>query len=478
MHRRIRVHILHTNDIHSHFDQMPRIHTVLETLRKYLQGSDEPFFTIDVGDYMDRVRIETEGTNGLANRAIMSATGYQMVTLGNNELLTFSKEELTSLYQDAPFTVLATNVKDLGGKTPSWIKRKSVREVEGCRIGFLGVTISFPTVYELLGWDVEDPFEVLAKEVVKLRQEVDLIVVLSHLGLGHDRRLAELVPEIDVILGSHTHHLLETPEWVGSTMIAAAGKFGEHVGHVTVEMEQGTRRIMGMSARCLPVEKIKADRGIEQKILQYGKSAQYALAKPILQLQEPLPIDWNEESALGNLLADGLLAWMDADCSLVNAGQLLGGLEMGDVSRGRLHEICPHPINPCRMRLSGQSIRLTLEQALVKEFKNRRIKGFGFRGEQLGTINMAGIEATYDLSAPPMERLREVMIKGVPLEDKKRYQVATIDMFTFGVGYLEMEKGEEIEYFLPEFLRDVLAHQLQQKGAIQHSWKRRWHPMK
>ncbi|SFS64476.1 bifunctional metallophosphatase/5'-nucleotidase [Marininema halotolerans] len=478
MHQRIRVHLLHTNDIHSHFDKMPHMYTAISTLRKELHRSNEPCFTVDVGDHMDRVRIETEGSHGLANRDIMCATGYQLVTLGNNELLTFSKDELRELYQDAPFTVLATNVKEKEGGTPSWARDIVIQEIDGCRIAFLGVTISFPTVYELLGWNVEDPFDVLATEVAKVRGKVDGIVLLSHLGLGNDRRLAERIPGIDVILGGHTHHLLRTPEWVGSTMIAAAGQFGEYLGHVTMELDKGTRRISKMTAKCVPVEEFLPDQGMEKDILYFRQKAQAALAEPLLTLTDPLPIHWNDESPLGNLLADGLLAWMDdADCAMVNAGQLLDGLERGGVSRARLHEICPHPINPCRMILTGERIRLTLEQAVVKEFQNRRIKGFGFRGKQLGTINMAGIEAIYDGSRPPMERLRSVMINGFPLEDDRQYQVATIDMFTFGVGYLEMQKGEPIQYCLPEFLRDVLAHQLQQPGAIQNAWKRRWHPI-
>lgn len=54
-----------------------------------------------------------------------------------------------------------------------------------------------------------------------LRDEVDVVVILSHLGLSTDRRLAEQITGIDVILGGHTHHVLEEPLVIGQTVLGA-----------------------------------------------------------------------------------------------------------------------------------------------------------------------------------------------------------------------------------------------------------------
>ncbi|WJH34773.1 hypothetical protein N6H14_00750 [Paenibacillus sp. CC-CFT747] len=50
--------ILHTNDIHSHFEAMPRIATVMRKLRREHAGAG--LVTVDGGDHMDRMRQETE----------------------------------------------------------------------------------------------------------------------------------------------------------------------------------------------------------------------------------------------------------------------------------------------------------------------------------------------------------------------------------------------------------------------------------
>ena len=149
---------------------------------------------------MDRGRMETEGTAGMANRAVLEASGYQVVALGNNELLTFPREALDRLYADVPFSVVGTNIEAAGGEQPVWLKKWAVREMAGVRVGFLGLTIPYPIFYELMGWRLSDPLEALSEWVPRIREEVDVLVLLSHLGLTWDRRLAKDVPGIDLIL--------------------------------------------------------------------------------------------------------------------------------------------------------------------------------------------------------------------------------------------------------------------------------------
>ncbi len=73
----------------------------------------------------------------------------------------------------------------------------------------IGVTAYFTEYYRLLGWDIQEPLQVTEQLVRKLRPEVDVLIVMSHLGLRLDERMAQEIPGIDVILGGHTHHLLE-----------------------------------------------------------------------------------------------------------------------------------------------------------------------------------------------------------------------------------------------------------------------------
>jgi len=471
-----RIHLLHTNDLHSRLDQTGKIHRFLQGKRREWEERGEYHLLVDVGDHMDRMRRETEGTDGQVNRAILEKMGYDAVTFGNNELLTFSKEQLVSLFEGASFSVVSSNVKDLEtGQTPSWIHHRLFIRRGGVTLCLLGVTIPYETVYGLMGWLVENPLIAVKREVERVRAEADVVILLSHWGYENDLRLAEEVQGIDLILGAHTHHLLESPERIGSTYIAAAGQYGEYLGHLTLEWDAASHQLVDVTGRCHAMREESSSEEIDQLIASYGQVAQKRLEKPIAVLPSSLSIDWHAESDLGNLLADSIRDWVRTEAAVVNSGQILDDLPAGEVTRGQLHRICPHPINPVIVRIKGKELRLALEESLLSEFMDMPIRGFGFRGKQLGMLSVSGMHIEYDPQGEPYQKIRNAYVGNQPLEEDRVYMIGTIDMFQFGVGYRSLKKGETVRHYLPEFLRDLLAHRLNQGIISERIRQKRWH---
>ncbi len=90
---------------------------------------------------------------------------------------------------------------------PEWaIPFKIYTTAMGTKIGVIGATAEYPQFYSKLGWEVTPPREPLKSIAEQLKGD-RYLVCLSHLGIHEDERLAEECPEIDVILGAHTHHL-------------------------------------------------------------------------------------------------------------------------------------------------------------------------------------------------------------------------------------------------------------------------------
>ncbi|MEX2461651.1 MAG: bifunctional UDP-sugar hydrolase/5'-nucleotidase [Paenibacillaceae bacterium] len=466
--------IVHTNDIHSHFEQMPQIATVIQGL-KHKHGL-EHVVTVDCGDHMDRMRMETEGTYGQANVGIMNATGYDIVTLGNNEGLTLSKDDLASVYgQHAEFVIICSNLFDKRTKLlPDWLKPYHIVIKDGIRIGFIAVTAAYHDFYVLLGWDVRDPFEITAYWVNQLRSQVDILIVLSHLGFMHDQRLAKEMKGIDLILGGHTHHLLELPLLVEDTYLCATGKFGQFVGEVEITYDLELGRIHEVTGRCIPVKDYKPSASIVKRVQYYKEKSAIELDQVVVSLLQPIAINWYEESDFGNLLAAGLCKWMNADIGIVNAGQILQSLSAGRVTKEHLLHLCPSPINPCRMELEGKHIHQALEESLLLSFQEKPIVGYGFRGKLLGTLCTDGIEVEYDPNAPDYHKITRIWVRGDLLRPDQIYLVGTIDMFTFGIGYISLKQGENMTFSLPEFLRDLLVLELGDPMALAKSRERHW----
>lgn len=459
--------IYHSNDIHSRLENCAKIATIINDGRD--QYGEDAVIAVDIGDHMDRARMETEGTDGAIHRAILNATRYDVVTLGNNEGLTFTAEQLDAIYSGSnSFQVTCCNIHDSKKQDPTWLLPHYIMEKNGIRIGFIAATANFQHFYAGMGWHTEEPLGAISDQVAQIAHQVDVVILLSHLGIKIDELIAEKCIGIDVILGAHTHHLLDPPVLIQNSLVCAAGKFGTYVGKVHIVLDSITGRLTARG-ECIPTAAYEEDANVMDIITSYGSKAKEALQRPITVLDKPLQANIDRESPLNNLLASGLRKWCGAEIGLVNSGQLLAGLPLGEVTAGEIHSICPSPINPCRLMIQGKDIKEALEQSLLETYIYLPIVGFGFRGEKLGNLAVDGLEIVVERTNPPMEKITSILVNGSPIDLDQYYRVGTIDMFTFRVGYKSLANYQDATYYLPEFIRHVIEVELINKDNIEQS---------
>src|SRR5699024_2203369 len=111
----------HINDLHSHLEKWPRIVTYLQEKRNEYNKTEDSFFAFDLGDAVDRVHPLIEATSGQAMTRFLNEAKIDAATIGNNEGLGGSKEQLDQLYQAANFPIVLSNLKDKKtGNYPEW----------------------------------------------------------------------------------------------------------------------------------------------------------------------------------------------------------------------------------------------------------------------------------------------------------------------------------------------------------------------
>lgn len=469
--------ILHTNDVHSRFPEMARIFTGFKKWHEEARVKGYSTVKVDLGDQMDRMYIKTEATWGQANIDVMNAMGYRWATIGNNEGLTFPREKFDQLYERAQFQVLCANMVDSSTDAiPPHLKPYAIETYEdGFSVGWIGVTAPYHRFYCLLGLKPLNPREMVQEILVELKGKVDFVVLLSHLGYNADVALAKEVTGIHLILGSHTHTLLPEGERVGDTLICQTGKFGEFFGKVEIRYNEN-HEIIDSSAICIPSSHYAPDPGLCAIVEQQETLSERILDIEVAHLPHGLPISWVEESPLGNLLAIALKGWVGADLGIVNSGALLSSLPKGTVTKKDLLKLCPHPINPCKMELTGAQLKEIFEEALFSEVIYRELRGFGFRGKVIGWLNVVGAHIHYDPRGHKGKRIKEIWVGQNLMQDEQTYTIGTVDMFTFGVVFPTFKKGEGIQFYFPEFLRDVLQAELGNKESIQACHNRWWIP--
>ncbi|WP_251129082.1 MULTISPECIES: bifunctional UDP-sugar hydrolase/5'-nucleotidase [unclassified Exiguobacterium] len=425
----------HYNDLHSKFHNWPRLVSFLNEHRT------EETLVFDLGDHADRTHPATEVTRGQVNVRLLNRVQPTAVTIGNNEGITFPHDWLAHLYEEAEFPVLLANVYQADGTRPDWATETLVVERDGLRIGLFGVTAPYEELYPELGWAIEAPHAATKRALETLR-DCDVVIALSHLGFYADERLAEAFPEIDVILGAHTHHVLDDGVVTNGVLIAQAGKYGQYVGEVELTLDGN--RIIEKRASLHDLTERETDEATISTLQEEYSQAERLLDVTIADTPG-YPSDWFGPSALGELLAGGLADWCDAEVSVIPAGVLLEGLLPGHVTLNMLHRICPHPINPCLLSLDGATLIRFLNDVQEEAFTTMHVRGLGFRGTVLGAPIVHGLELRHG----------RYYVHGQEVELDEMYRVATVDMFTFG-PLLPYLADQTKRYFMPELLRDVL----------------------
>ena len=422
---RDKISILHTNDLHSHLERWPKIRRYLLTRKRQLRRDGYSVLTFDIGDFLDRQHPLTEATMGQANVALMNEVGYDAVTIGNNEGLGLAHDDLNHLYDQANFPVVLGNITDkTTGNIPDWaVAYRIITTPQGTRIGVLGFTAPFILTLPLLNWMPEEIDSALQRILPELAGKTDINILLSHLGLPTDRYLAEHYPELHVIIGAHTHHLLEHGEKRGNSLIAAAGRYGDHIGRIELEIEDG--KLVHMQARTVVTDDLPAVHEDEIEIAGYQTSGEQQLAKRVIaDLPMAYTTDIRGEHRLIDLGLAALMQRTHTDVAMLSTGLFLHDLPAGLVTAKDLHALLPHAVHPMRSTLAGRDLwRLAHEIEKNRNFlRPNRLKGMGFRGEAWGEVVWAGLTVLAN---------GDVLVKGQPLDMAATYTIGGLDHYMF-----------------------------------------------
>lgn len=445
------IHIYHTNDLHSHFENWPRITELFQKRKKWHTEAGDTVFLFDIGDHLDLSHPYTEATQGRANAELLEKERFDAVTIGNNEGITLPYHSLDQLYNNVSYDVIVANLFYENGMRPDWcIPHKIYETNKGTRIGVIGLTAYFHTLYELLGWKLSLPIQALEEQLALLKDKTDIIIVLSHLGINDDEQMAENYPEIDIILGAHTHHIFHQGKLINNSLLGAAGKYGQFAGHIEIKFDPAAKKVLAKQAEVFDTNKLPPAENEEEYIENLYLEGKKALSEEVISLPKPLT-----KQEIAGLLCEAVLAWCTADVSILNEGLILDDLNMGSVSYFDLLSICPHPINPCNVTLTGAELKEVLTDMKQPSWETLHVKGLGFRGTLMGSMISRGVRTETN------GEIITYWVGNKKLDPKAKYTVAIPDMFTFGEFFPSIYRASEKHYFLPEFMRNILAEALQ-----------------
>lgn len=457
--------ILHVNDTHAHADNLPKLATAVKEQR----DTKKNVLTLHAGDAFSGTLYFTE-FQGQADLKLLNEIGFDAMVFGNHEfdlggsteghqaLADFIKgakfpfvDANTDFSADEKFTGLFTDLissEPENGKIYSGI----VKEIDGEKVGIFGLTteetkgISSPNKVTFTNYIDEAKKAVAAFEGMG----VNKIIALTHIGyndnanVDNDILLAKNVPGIDVIVGAHDHTKLEKPviidtntvgEAKDATLIVQANEYVKYLGTLDVTFD-GKGVVTEYDGELIDLGKVAQDEALVKLLEPYKAKVDEVNNKEIgVKITEKLenprsgetgPSVRSNETALGNIITDGMLAKAQqyTDKTVIMALQNGGGIReeipAGNITVGQVNTVLPNGNTLALMDVTGAELKAAFEVAV----KNAPKENGGF-------LHIAGGKLQYDSSKEvgsrvvSIEYLDKATGKYVALEDGKTYTVAT-----------------------------------------------------
>lgn len=394
-------------------------------------------------------------TKGEADAAAYQAMGYDAIAIGNHDLDygIARLRELRKLYR-TPW--ISANLVQHGGVN---VMRPYVFRNAGVRIGLVG--FSTPETPQLTkrentrGMVFNSPIQVAHGLRTILKKDADIFVAVSHLGLDGDQALAKSATFLHVIVGGHSHTLLEEPVVTlrkdGSPdgpIIVQAGEKGRYLGRLDLTVEGDKKsgyRVKSFRYRLIPLSKEVAQDPVMLKLLDgFRSGAGVDLGEKVCEVAADSRRVGDGDWTFACFCADEMRKASGAEVALINTGSFRTDLKAGPLTKGDLLTLLPFEDQIVTVQMTGALLRQVLERSLTK-------KGAG------GFLQLSGVA----VSGQPGNL--SIQVGEEPLSAKREYKVAINDFLAGGGdGYEEfpplktkVKTGIKLRETLVRSLRDL-----------------------
>jgi 5'-nucleotidase / UDP-sugar diphosphatase len=488
--------ILHTNDTHSHHEPGSNGNGgVARQAAVQSQIIDEGgnVLLLDGGDRFTGTLFHQQ-YRGADQVQVMNALGYDAMTLGNHEF-DDGDDVLAAFVDGVEFPVVTSNVdfsasEVLAGKVQPY----AVVEVGGRQVGIIGlVTPETPTISSP-GEDLvfsDDLIGSTQAAVDALTEEgVNIIILVTHIGLDADREVAAGVTGVDVIVGGHSHSLLgnayvasvaEYPVIVENAnaepvYIVQAGEYNTYLGRLDVSFDAEGVVTAAAGDAILLSRYITPDPEVEALVEELSGPIEELRATAIGATASELLVGDRtvcrvEECALGNLITDALRAETGAQIAITNGGGIRANIDEGEITIGDVLTVLPFGNLAATFELSGADVVAALENGVSALTVGEG--GVVGRSGQSGRFpQVSGLRFTFDPTQEAGSRILSVEVLGengeyAPIDPEATYTVASNDFMRRGGDGYEVFATNAIDpYDFGKPLDQVLGEYLATLGDV------------
>jgi len=497
--------VIHINDFHAHFQQTS-VHTsrcreqdsecyggvprVYEKAMEIRQEDPEALF-LNAGDFFQGTAWYTKLKYGPMVE-FGNMLNYTAMGVGNHDF-DDSVQGFVPFAEQAKYQLLGANIESHEGSfhEGTHFNKSMVTLVKGRQVGIIGY-VTRSTAYNFPDHEVvfNDEIEAVKEEAKALKEAgVEIIIALGHSGYDIDQELAREVPELDLVVGGHSHTFLFTPSPSNPKPPSTEYPRGEYPTYVT---QSGGKVVPVVQAYCytkyLGHLKLKFDsfgelltpvqtQGVTYaqpellsgKLVGQSSLVLDAMEKWMANLTEfQETIGYNEvllkeegpskESNLGDFLCDAFAgAYENTRIAFSNNGGIRSSLEMGDVLYDDILYILPFDNTLDLVTMRGEGIKNVLEKMCERLNPDDIYEYPGF-GYQLAGLNFEVLVTNDNVGS----RVNNLRVKGEDgsysdIEDDAIYNVALPSFLAGGFHKSQKAKSRQVRS-KGVFDDDILSH--------------------
>lgn len=390
----VRITFLHTSDIHGRL--LPyRMQVTYTDSHLGLKQENEPFGGIArVGHIIHRERARADRVlyvdsgdvfqgapifNVFHGEACFRALSYlapDAMAVGNHEFDTGLGNLIRQTRNWVTFPFLAANYYFMpDNPLRELVQPYTVVNVKGVRIALIGLgdfssLSSLTDIGNSLGIMPYNNEQVVNDTVAALRPLVDLVILVSHAGLGHDQRIIAKTRGVDLVFGGHLHIVLNPPKTEKNldgeeVVLVHSGAFAKYVGRLDVVAKRddtGRLRVASHTYELFPVDKtVPEDPKLAQLMEEYALKLNQTIDLTSVYGYSPkLLTKYGYEggdSALGNLVSEAIRRYARVDLAFTNTLGIRSNLYPGPITLDDLFNIFPFDNTITIMYMSGSDIR-------------------------------------------------------------------------------------------------------------------------
>lgn len=467
--------MLHSNDMHGDFfakETHDRMVGGMSRLSGYVhkvrEEEQDPVLYVISGDMLQGSIIDQE-YRGISTILVMNMLEPDVVTLGNHEM-DYGFSHLMFLERCANFPIVNANLY-IKPTESNLFKPYHIIEIDGIRILFIGIITeeiiakskSEPLIGTFIG--IEDAAEEVEYICNSYKDvDIDLTVLLTHIGFDQDIELAKLLPPeigVDLIIGGHSHTMLEQPEKVNDILIAQVGSGTEHIGRFDLIINMDTNSVHEFTWKAVPIDDTHCpnDPVMDELLSNYQEEVDGKYNSVICRLPHEMEHENRfRETELGNLFADILRYQLGVDIVFVASGSIRKKKMSRLVTRTDIMEIYPYDEALISFSVDGATLREMLAHLMDSLYHHGSREFYQWNAELRANIDADG-------------KIGEVWLKGEDLDPNKEYRIAMQDYHygiiadTFGITHEELDKKGRVRVVSTSAQDNVIEYFRRQKVA-------------